>query len=202
LRYLTIVVAALAAFFCCTFAVLADERIGDFIFVPDLPDVIILDGEISSGTTADFHRALAKHPGVKVVVLHSGGGYVDPALQLAAEIRPRGLATAIPSGFTCYSACTYLFFAGRTHVVRGKLGVHALSEDGAWNGSGGVYDGDVKAALRGWGASAGVIKAMVSTPASGLHVFSAKEISSLAINRGGGLAAHYASYLDIRDFVR
>jgi hypothetical protein len=178
----------------------ADEHVGNFILIPSLPDVIVLDGEITANTVSDFHRALAERPGVKVLVLDSGGGYVDPALALAAEIRQRGMATVIPPGFMCYSACSYLFFAGRDRVVRGKLGVHALSEDGVRTTTP-VYDADVRAALTKYGASPAVLKAMASTPSSDIHVFSNKEIASWSINRGGGLATKYATQMDISDFA-
>jgi hypothetical protein len=193
-------IAAAIAAVLATGVAKADERVGSFILVPSLQDVIVLDGEITDSTIGDFHRALAKRPGAKVLVLHSGGGYVDPALALASEIRSRGMATVIPRGFMCYSACSYLFFAGSAHVVRGKLGVHALSEDGVRTARP-VYDADVRAALTRYGASAGVLKVMAGTPSSGIHVFSSKEISSWSINRGGGLAAKYATQMNIADFT-
>jgi len=58
-----------------------------------------------------------------------------------------------------------------------------------------VYDGDVRDALARYGATAPVIRAMVSTPPSDLHVFTSHEISSFSINRGSTscLAAKYAS---------
>src|SRR5689334_22052295 len=121
----------------------ANERIGDFVVYSKATDIIALDGEIGSSTIRDVHRALKARPGAKVVLLQSPGGYVDEALRLAAEIRRLGLNTAIPKGFGCYSACSYLFFAGREHVVRGELGVHAVAEQGARPGSP-VYDGDVR----------------------------------------------------------
>jgi len=119
----------------------------------------------------------------------------DEALRLAAEIRQRGLGTAIPADYACYSACTYLYFAGRDHFTRGKLGVHRVSSEGYSDAAAaGVYDGDVRAAMRQYGASVEVIHAMVSTPPSKLHVFSRKEIAAYSINHGAGtcLAAKYA----------
>lgn len=173
----------------------AADRVGDFVIYAQ-PDMISLDGEISARTIGNFHRALAARPHARVILLESPGGDVDAALQLAAEIRERGLSTAIPKGYECYSACTYLFFAGREHVVRGALGVHRVSAEGWSEARGQVYDGDVRAALTRYGANAGVIRAMVSTPPSSLHVFSPNEISRLSINRIAGkqsLAVKYAA---------
>jgi hypothetical protein len=190
-----ILAAVFAALFFMTSAALAAQRIGDFVIYSEA-DMIALNGQIGPGTVGDFHRALKARPRTRIVLLESPGGDVDAALQLAAEIRRLGLSTVIPKGFVCYSACSYLFFAGREHVVKGSLGVHRVSAEG-WNEARGqVYDGDVRAALRRYGANAGVIKAMVSTPPSRLHVFSPSEISRLSINRTAGqksLAVKYAA---------
>lgn len=172
----------------------AEERVGDFVVYQQSSDVIALDGQIGDATMGDFQLALAERPHAKVLLLNSGGGDVDDALRLAAAVRQRGMSTAIPRSFGCYSACSYLFFAGREHVARGELGVHQVR--GAGPSAAPAYDGDVRQALKRYGASDGVIAAMVSTPADSLHVFSADEIAALAINRSAGsksLAAAYAS---------
>ena len=78
--------------------------------------------------------------------------------------------------------------------MRGELGVHAVAEEGGKPGQP-VYDGDVRMALKRYGAPASVIKAMASTPSSDMHVFSAKEISAYALNRAaaGSKTTLYAS---------
>ena len=173
---------------------MANERIGQFIVSSSHPDLIELTGKIDGNTLRDFHRALLAQPHARVILLESPGGYVDEALHLAAEIRARDLNTAIPKGFGCYSACTYLFFAGKEHVVRGELGVHQVAEEGAPAGTK-AYDGDVRAALKSYGAPPGVIEAMASTPSSELHVFSPREITQYSLNRAsaGSRTALYAS---------
>lgn len=181
--------AALATGSAC-----ANDRIGDFVVYSTASDIIALDGEIDAGTIRDFHRALKARPNTRVILLESPGGYVDEALRLAAEIRRRGLSTAIPRDFGCYSACSYLFFAGKEHVVRGELGVHQVAEEGGKPGAV-IYDGDVRQALRRYGAPASVIKAMAATPSSDMYVFSAKEISAYSLNRAaaGSKTMLYAS---------
>jgi len=193
----TRLISALAAIALAAFPISvanATERIGDFIVYSQASDIIALDGEIDGGTINDFHRALAARPNTRVVLLESPGGYVDEALRLAAEIRQLGLNTAIPRAFGCYSACSYLFFAGKEHVVRGELGVHRVSEEGARAGAA-VYDGDVRQALRRYGAPASVISAMHATTASDMHVFSTQEISAFSLNRAaaGSKTTLYAS---------
>ena len=189
---LRLAVMALLGVMLATGTAVANERFGNFIVRSDHPDLIELAGPIDSKSVVDFHRALAAQPKAKVILLKSPGGYVDEALKIAAEVRQLGLNTAIPRNAACYSACTYLFFAGREHVVRGKLGVHQVSEDGVAPGQ--AYDGDVRAALKGYGAPSAVLQAMASTPSSSIHVFSAREISKYALNRcaQGSRTALYA----------
>jgi hypothetical protein len=187
-------VAALLGVALANGASIANDHIGPFIVSSTDPNVIELNGKIDQNTPAYFHRALSARPQAKVIVLGSPGGFVDEALSLAAEIRARGLSTAIPKGFGCYSACTYLFFAGKEHVVRGELGVHQVSEEGAAPGAK-VYDADVRAALKRYGCPKGVIDAMASTPSSELHVFSPREITKFSLNRAsaGSRTALYAA---------
>jgi hypothetical protein len=172
----------------------AVQRFGIFSVYPDRPEMIQLVGQINEGSLNDFRRALAAAPRAEVLLLQSPGGRVDVGLQLASEIRRRHLSTAIPAGYFCYSACTYLFFAGVEHVVRGKLGVHQVY-DSANPGVPG-YDGDIRAALTRYGAPAAVLKAMASTPASTIHIFSSREIAAYALNKGAAnsLAAFYAAH--------
>ena len=171
----------------------AAEHVGKFVIYDDVADVIGFEGPIDDSTAGDFRRALAARPGAKVLLLNSGGGDVDDALRLAGTIRQRGLGTAIPRGAACYSACSYLFFAGHEHIVRGELGVHQVAAAGS---SERAYDGDVREALRRYGAPAGVIAAMISAPPTRLHVFSAREIAALAINRTGGSKSLTAVYAE------
>jgi hypothetical protein len=177
--------AAAVAILCGTAVVAAAERIGDFVIYDDVKDAIVLDGEIDPGTVRDFKRALKVRPNAKIVVLSSPGGYVDDALRLAADIHRRGMSTAIPKGFGCYSACAYLFFAGREHVVQGELGVHQVSAEG-YTGGRDVYDGDVRQQLQSYGTPREVIRIMVATPPTDMYIFSRKEVARMAINRSSG----------------
>lgn len=166
------------------------ERYGSFAVHSD--DAIQLKGYIDGGSLADFRSVLRANPSARVVLLSSGGGDVDAALEIAREIRRRGLSTAVQAGASCYSSCTYLFFAGRERVALGKIGVHRVTETASGKAA---YDGDVRAALLRYGASDGVILAMARTPAGSVHVFSAAEIAKLQINTGGrqSLAWAYAA---------
>lgn len=174
----------------------AAQRIGDFV-VFDQSDVIALDGAIGRDTLRDFKRAVAERPWARVVLLDSPGGRVDEALTLAQEIEKRGMSTAIPRGMGCYSACAYVFFAGRDHVVGGRLGVHQISASGEGDLAGTVaYFTKVHAEMKRLEVPDGVIKAMLKTPPNDVYVFSDAEIAAMSINRSSGddsLATKYAT---------
>lgn len=172
----------------------AAERFGSFV-VFEAPEYILLDGDIDSGSAADFRRALAARPNAQVVALRSDGGSVEGALKLASAIRSRGLSTAIPGNFHCYSACVYPFFAGREHIVTGKLGVHRVGEAGRGASSDAdAYYQMVKGDIQRF-VPKNVMRFLESTPTASMHVFSRKEIVALGINSGSSksLAAKFAS---------
>ena len=178
----------------CQIPAQAAQRFGSFV-VFDAPEYILLDGEIDGGSAADFRRALAARPNAKVVALRSDGGYVDEALKLASTIRSKGLSTAIPGNFHCYSACAYLFFAGKEHIVTGKLGVHRVGEaDGSPSAGADAYYQTVKTDIQRF-VPKNVMRFLESTPSTAMHVFSRKEIGALAINRGSSksLAGKFAA---------
>jgi len=184
----SIIMAAVAAMLA-TGVAKADQRVGSFILIPSLPgrDPCSTAEITRPGTVNDFHRVLAERPRRQGVAqcLHSGGRLTSirrwpspPEIRQArhGDRHPPWLHVLLP-------ACSYLFFAGREHVLTGKLGVHALSEQGVAT-KGPVYDADVRAALTKYGASAAaVLKVMASTPATDIHVFSSTEIASWSINR-------------------
>lgn len=172
----------------------APQRFGAFI-VFDSPDYIMMDGDFLDGAVQDFRKALKARPKAKLLVLRSSGGYVDVALDVAAAVKSRGLSTAVPSNMHCYSACAYVFFAGRDHVVTGKLGVHRVGE---MNGQGSAGADAYFAAVRGdieRYVPKNVMKYLVSTPVTSMHVFSRREIKDLSINRAGSnsIASKFAS---------
>jgi hypothetical protein len=196
-RLALFVLAATAALVTCGLS-RAAERIGAFTISDSMPEAIVLTGEFDSRTPGDFRRALAAQPKAKVLILGSPGGVVASALKVSSLVQSRGMSTAIPSGFGCYSACVYVFFAGREHVVRGELGVHRMSTGfGSANDASGAaaYYAQVSSELSRYDIPDGVIERMLATPPDSMHVFSKNEIASLSINRGSpkSLAARFAA---------
>jgi hypothetical protein len=172
----------------------APQRFGPFI-VFDTPDYIMMDGDFLDGAVQDFRRAMKARPKAKLLILRSSGGYVDVALDIAAAVKSRGLSTAVPNNMHCYSACVYVFFAGRDHVVTGKLGVHRVGEINGQSSTGAdAYFQTVRRDIERY-VPKNVMKYLVSTPTTSMHVFSRKEIKALSINRAGSnsIAAKFAS---------
>jgi hypothetical protein len=162
---------------------LGDERIGSFAIFDDAPDAIFLLGPVTINAPLEFRRALTLRPEARIVVLDSPGGLVPSALLIADDIHQRGLSTAIPKEFGCYSACAFIFFAGRERLVEGELGVHQMASDEP-DPEGMQYTiSDLLEALEKYDVSGGVITRMFRTPAEEMYVFSTAEIEDLGLNR-------------------
>jgi hypothetical protein len=178
LSFFGIVVAVLATMVVAT---PADETIGAFKVFDSQPDIVALDGEIGINTPLELRRALAAAPDAKVVVLNSPGGLVASGLILANDIHDRGLATVIPKGAGCYSACAFAFFAGHERLAEGELGVHQMSGSSDTSGVQARVS-DIIEALEQFETPTGVVTRMFRTPSDEMYVFSNEEIDSLRIN--------------------
>ena len=190
---ISLALAILVATMTSSGAALAMDRIGSFVIFDPVPDAIMFDGVIDGATMADFRRALAARPDAEVIILRSPGGRVDVALKFAAELQRRGLSTAIPADFYCYSSCAYVFFAGREHVAKGALGVHQIRSVSDGDASGAAtYWEEVRTEIERYGIPEGVIARMADTPSSGMYVFSRQEIAALSINRSDGPSSRVA----------
>lgn len=153
-----------------------------FTYLDDVPNVIILNGEIDFRTPLAFRRAISANPDTHTIVLNSGGGSVQAALLVAEDVYERGMATIILADFQCLSACSFVFFAGRERLAEGKLGVHQISgsddiEAAQLNLS------DILETLSKYGVPQEVITKMLRTPASDMYVFNPDEVIQLGINK-------------------
>ena len=161
----------------------AQQSFGPFIVDPDLPSVIVLNGELDDRSALEFRRALAAAPDTQIVALNSPGGSVQMGLLIAEEIHERHLSTIIPDGFVCASACSWVFFAGSGRLVEGKLGVHQISGAVEDNANTQLNLSDVVEALNRYGTSPKVLAIMLRTPADEMYFFSPEEVAELDINR-------------------
>ncbi len=87
---------------------------------------LIIEGPIDTGDGQRFAQALADAGTVTEVLLHSPGGMVDEGYAIGRQIRARGLATRVPAGALCASACADIFLGGVARRVDpgGRLGIH------------------------------------------------------------------------------
>lgn len=119
----------------------------------------------------------------------SDGGYIDPALIVAKEVRARGLDTYVMQGTECNSACAYVFLAGIDRQVDGMLGVHQLDSSDNDLAKGQVALAEVLTTLRAFGVNDGVISLMLATKPDDMHHFTRTEMAALDIEHGNPFAA-------------
>lgn len=84
-----------------------------------------IEGGIKYGLAGALGAALDGHPGIRTLVLESPGGRLGASEQIAGLVSARGLDTYVATH--CESACTRIFVAGRSRVLRegGRLGFHS-----------------------------------------------------------------------------
>ena len=107
---------------------------GSFIHSEKVPNALFFFDSIEQGDSFEFRKALRNHD-IDLIVLSSPGGSIWTGLQIAGIINDKGLNVYVPKSSvkgdgSCASACSFMFFAGATRNVEGKLGVHQfLSKD-------------------------------------------------------------------------
>jgi len=89
-------------------------------------ETIFIRGNITENTAKEFSDAISKQR-IRRVLLDSGGGGVEPAIQIANQIRDNGLDVEVVGD--CFSSCAnYIFPAGKNKTIS-ALGVVA------WHGN-------------------------------------------------------------------
>jgi hypothetical protein len=155
------------------------EQIGAFFVPSDSLDVIFLNDEIRPGATLEFRRALRAQPAAKILLLASPGGSVNEGLLVAHQVADLRLATEVPKGAACYSACAYIFFAGKPRTVSGELGVHQIYGEGVDAADTQIVLSDVLEALYEFGVPQEVVSAMLRTRPEEMHIFSPSELEKI-----------------------
>lgn len=108
-----------------------------------LPQVLFVSGTFNAGDGARIIAAINRFS-PQLIILHSRGGIVSEAIEVADLIHQRRLSTFVPAGAECLSACVYVFSAGSQRIVQGELGVHQLQ---AAQGNAVVPIGDLQAII-------------------------------------------------------
>jgi hypothetical protein len=83
-----------------------------------------ISGAFNEGVASDFWKILSASPQIKIVHLHSVGGFAVEGEKLFKLIREKRLDTYVSS--TCMSACTFAFAGGRERFLAkgATLGFH------------------------------------------------------------------------------
>ena len=162
------------------------HRFGVFSVSDEEPEIMLLDGYIRFESADDFRAALEAFPDVKVLDLHSQGGNVGGGLRIAEEVFARRIDTYVGDQNWCYSACSYVFFAGEERVAAGEIGVHQIvpnAETVTQIEFERATQGLVRA-LKTYLVPQQVIDDMLATPNGEMRVYSRWASEALGINRG------------------
>lgn len=155
---------------------------GNFFTVDTLPGILVLRGNIGAGAPLDFRRALRSMPDPETLVLASDGGLVASALVIAYEIADLGLSTYVMPDTGCYSACSFIFLAGKERLAEGALGVHQVWGDGADASSAQTVVSDILEAFNEFGVKQEVTSAMLRTLPEDMYIFSSSELNDWGLN--------------------
>ena len=157
------------------------EKYYPIIYSEEDPSVFILAGDIDIRTSLNFKRAVLDAGVPEVLILNSNGGLVYIGLDLALEVERIGLTTYIPEELGCYSACSYVFLAGRERIAKGELGVHQISSEDNDLIGGQITIGDVIDVLNNFGTPPELYPMMFSAKPSEMYILSQNELSDLGL---------------------
>lgn len=171
---------------------------GGFVHDTALPHALYFQGEIDRPNLRDFRNAIRAHD-ITLLILESPGGRIYSALDLAGQIRARGIDTLIPPRAECASACAFLFMAGTRRQAAGQLGVHRFSSD--TDGSASVSETEADAQntvaqiidiMADHGAGPAFFVRMFETPNSDMYWFTPEELTANGLTTGNDFAAEIA----------
>lgn len=196
-RFLAIVTIALLSVISGGRASAGEKTFGPFIVDDANKGVIALNGDIDVNSALSFRRALQAAPDAKLVTLNSRGGNVQMGLLIADDIHQRKLATYIPKGSKCYSACSFVFLAGDERKVDGELGLHQISSDAPDLVGAQLAISDIIEVLNRFGTPMDVMHVMFKTPPDDMHVFTSDEIQRYRLNRSGDKPSGTATVVEV-----
>ena len=108
---------------------------GSFLYSETVPNALFFFSDIEKNDSFELRKALRNHD-IDILVLSSAGGSVWEGLNMAGIIHDKGLTTYVPKlGLAgkgnCASACSFMFFAGKTREADGVVGVHQFFSSSA-----------------------------------------------------------------------
>lgn len=115
--------------------------------------VLLLEGKVDAGLPARLRKAIEADERIGEIWIRSGGGDAAAGNAAGKVIRSfPGMLTRIPAGWTCFSACNFVFMGGDARVVDpgGVFMVHMFTHTGQ-------RDAIQEAASEGTAATVGLI---------------------------------------------
>ena len=79
--------------------------------------ILFAEGAVDPGLPARLAAAFKRYKPIEEIRLRSPGGDARAGNQAGALIRKEGAATRIPVGWTCFSACNFVFMGGTVRAV-------------------------------------------------------------------------------------
>lgn len=155
---------------------------GSFLTFDEIPGLLALVGDIGAKTPLDMRRALNSIDEPTMLALASDGGNVASALMVAYEVQELGLTTYVMPDTGCYSACSFIFFAGKVRLAEGDLGVHQVWGEDADASSAQSIVSDILEAFSEFGVQQQVTSAMLRTRPEDMYIFSQRELVEWRIN--------------------
>ena len=88
--------------------------------------ILLAEGAIDSGLPDRLRKTLAENPDISEFWLRSPGGVARAGNEAGRVIREAdaSIITRIPKGWTCFSACNFVFMGGRARIV--EPGAHFM----------------------------------------------------------------------------
>lgn len=158
------------------------NQFGSFLTFDEIPGLLALVGDIGPMTPLDMRRALNSMDEPVALALASDGGNVASALMVAYEVKELGLSTYVMPDTGCYSACSFVFLAGKERLVEGELGVHQVWGEDADASTAQTVVSDILEAFSEFGVRQEVTSAMLRTLPENMYIFSPRELADWQIN--------------------
>lgn len=159
------------------------NEFGNFLTFDDGPGIIAMVGTIGPSTPLDFRRALrSMQSPPTALILASDGGMVSSALMVAYEVHELGISTYVMPELGCYSACAFIFLAGKERLAEGEVGVHQVWGQEADASSAQTVVSDILDAFAEFGVRQEVSSAMLRTLPEDMYIFSQFELTEWNVN--------------------
>ena len=95
---------------------------------PSQGDTLLLSGDIVQGDATRLEVRIVADE-VRKITFNSGGGDIAEAVAIGRLIRENLIATEVPYGSECHSACVFAFAGGVVRMAPGTIGIHSFYSD-------------------------------------------------------------------------